>query len=255
MSGAWWETLYDEHCADVLLERDDPAEVERTVAFLIDALALDPGGRVFDQCCGIGSLAVPLAARGLEVIAVDQCEAYIARARRDAAARGVTVALHVADAFAFVPDRPCDAAFNWWTSFGYATDDRDNARMLSRAFEALRPGGRFALDVPNLAGVLRGFQPHVVTRRRTPRGEVLLVRESTVDLAAGALDKRWTYVLPDGRRVEHRSRLRLHLPHTIAELAAGVGFTDVTLLGGVDGAPLALDSGRCLLVATRPGAR
>jgi hypothetical protein len=82
----------------------------------------------------------------------------------------------------------------------------------------------------------------------------MLIRESAVDLAAGTLDKRWTYVLPDGRRTEHESRLRLHLPHTVAELAAGCGFADIRLLGGIGGEPLDLDSGRCILVATRPGA-
>src|SRR5207245_5435086 len=119
------------------------------------------------------------------VVGVDQCAPYIARARREAAATGLTVELAVRDAFEFVPRPPCAAAFNWWTSFGYLPDDRQNARMLARAFDALAPGGRFALDFFNLPGVLRDFQPQMVTRRATPACEIVLLRESAIDAAAG----------------------------------------------------------------------
>ena len=58
---SWWSALYDDVLADVLLERADEAEVDRTLTFLVDMLELRPADLVFDQCSGIGSLAVPLA--------------------------------------------------------------------------------------------------------------------------------------------------------------------------------------------------
>lgn len=246
---SWWEGLYDELLADVLLEREDDA---REVGFLMAHLDLEAGARVFDQCCGVGSLAIPLAARGCDVVGVDQAAAYVERGRARAREAGLEVALHAGDARAFVTDPPCDAAFNWWTSFGYSADDADNARMLERAFESLRPGGRFALDTMNLPGVLRGFQPGVVTRRDTPRGEVTLVRETRLDLGAGMMRKTWTYFLPDGERVRHESAVRLLMPHTIAELLREAGFEEVTLLGSTDGEPLGVDSPRCIALARRP---
>ena len=258
MSGAaaagtqWWSTLYDDLLTEMLLERADEAELAATVSFLAERLELRPGATVLDQCSGIGSVALPLAARGYRVIGVEQSEPYVARARRDAEARGLSCRFVAGDALAVGPGEPCDAGFNWWTSFGYTLDDRQNAEMLARAFEALVPGGRFVLDTLNLPGVLRGFREHVVTRRATSRGEVTLVRESRVDLGAGALLKRWTYFLPDGRRVEHDSTVRLYLPHTLGELFRSVGFTSVELFGSIAGDPLGLDSPRCLVLARRP---
>ncbi len=248
---AWWASLYDDLLADVLLVRGDDGDTARTLRYLTAQLHLTPGCRVFDQCCGIASLAIPLARAGHAVVGVDQAARYIERGRADAAAAGAAVELHVGDAFEFVPRSPVRAAFNWWTSFGYALDDAQNARMLARAFEALEPGGRFALDVMNLPGVLRAFAPTVVTERETAGGRIKLVRDSRLDLAAGALHKRWTYHLPDGRTVEHDSTVRLHLPHTVAELLRGVGFAEVVLHGDTDGSPLALDSRRCILVASK----
>jgi SAM-dependent methyltransferase len=249
---AWWASLYDDLLAEVLLERATVAEVTATLDFLERSLELRPGATVFDQCCGIGSLALPLSARGHRVVGVEQSERYVARARRDAEARDLPCRFLAGDAFVVGPGVPCDGAFNWWTSFGYALDDRRNGEMLARAFEALVPGGMFVLDTLNLPGVLRGFRRDEVTRRATSQGEVVLLRESRVDLGAGSLCKRWTYFLPDGRRVEHESAVRLYLPHTLVELFRAAGFADVRLLGSTAGEPLSLDSPRCLLLARRP---
>jgi SAM-dependent methyltransferase len=250
--GEWWRELYDDLLADVLLERASQAEVERTLAFLADALSVAPGARLFDQCCGIGSLAVPLAARGYDVVGVDLAPRYIARAQAAAAAAGVTGAWHAADAFAFVPAPVCDGAFNWWTSFGYARGDADNARMLARAFEALAPGGRFALDFMNVPGVLRGFRPRVVTERDTPRGRVTLTRTSRYDAATGLLHKKWHYRLATGQEIAHPSTVRAYTPPELVRLLGAAGFAQVRLVGDVDGSPLTLASPRCIAVATRP---
>ncbi len=247
----WWETLYDDWLADQLLARSED-DARPDVDFLVRRLDLGPGARVLDQCCGIGSLALPLAARGFDVVGVDQAAGYVARAQRDARARGLHLELVAADARAFVPRAPVNAAFNWWTSFGYADRDEDNVAMLARAFDALVPGGAFALDTMNVPGVLRSFQRDVAVRRTTPRGEVLLLRESSVDLARGVMLKRWTYHL-DGKQVaDHRSRVRLYMPDTIARMLASVGFEAIELLGSTEGEPVGLDSPRLVALARRP---
>ena len=244
----WWGELYDEHLATVLLERDE--EPSETIDFLVATLQLSPGDRVFDQCCGIGSLAVPLASRGYDVVGCDLVEGYVARGREDAKRAGVDVELHPADAFEFVPSAPCVGAFNWWTGFGYARDDTQNLRMLARAFESLLPRGRFVLDTMNVPGVIRGFQPEVILERRGIR----LVRRSVLDVDAGLLHKRWSYELPDGRTVERESTVRLHTPWELRAMLRAAGFADVDLLGGIDGSSLSVESPRCIAVATKGAA-
>ncbi len=126
---------------------------------------------------------------------------------------------------------------------------RRNLRMLQRAFEAVVPGGRFALDFLNVPGVLAQFRPHEVTRA----SGIELVRESRLsDLARGLLHKTWKLALADGTRVERPSTLRLYAPDRLAELFARAGFANVTLHGGIDRSELTLDSPRCIVVGTRP---
>jgi len=249
---SWWQGLYDDVLADVLLERGDESEVRQTVDFLVRELGLRPGDTVFDQCSGIGSLSLPLAARGLHVFGVDQAVEYVERAQRRAQVRDLDCRFFAGDAFEFLPPRHCRAAINWWTSFGYAETDTENARMLARAYESLEPGGRFALDTMNLPGVLRGFSERVVTRRQTPQGEVSLTRQSGWDFSRGRLSKLWTFELADGRRLERPSSVRLYLPHALRELLEGVGFVDCRIFGSVRGEPLGLDSPRCILVGQKP---
>src|SRR5262245_23654662 len=114
----WWADFFDDTLAEMFLVRADEGELTATLAFLTERLALGSGSMVFDQCCGIGSLSIPLARRGIRVVGVDQCAAYVERARRESA--GLPATYEVGDALAFTPAGPCDGAFNWYSSFGYA---------------------------------------------------------------------------------------------------------------------------------------
>jgi SAM-dependent methyltransferase len=245
----WWLSLYDDIVAEAILVRKDPAEVDATISFLRHHLHLRPGCTVLDQCCGIGSLALPLARAGCRVVGVDQSVAYVERARAAITPAYPACSFHAADAFDFVAPIPCEAAFNWGSGFGNA-DDHRNAQMLRRAFESLRPGGRFALDYQHIPRILRNFQGCLV--HRLGDGTIIL-RESRLDLAGGALVQRWTFLLGDGRRSERSSAVRLYLPHVLGEMLQAAGFVDVAYHGGLAGEPLAPDSPRCILLARRLG--
>lgn len=247
----WWETFYDEHLAHLLLEQTSEAEVQETIRFLTETLSLNAHARIYDQCCGNGRLSLPLAALGHEVVGVDQAAIYIQEAQRAEAPRATFFA---GDASQVVIDPPCDAVINWWTSFGYATRDEDNLKMLRAAYDSLKPGGGFALDFLNAPGIIRHFQRDVVTRRQLPEGQVVLLRETRLDLQHVRILKHWTYFLPDGRRVEHDTSVGLYMPHQLVALARAAGFDHVELWGGTDGSDLSADSPRCILTARRPHA-
>lgn len=243
----WWHTFYDENLADMLLERTSEEEIARAADFLVKHLELEGGESVLDQCCGSGRLTWEMHRRGFCMHGMDLVPAYIERAK----ARGDGPDLPVfeaADAFEFVARPACRAAFNWWTSFGYAPDDETNVLMLRRAFESLQPGGAYALDFMNVPSLYRHFLPHVVTRC----GDVILVRESTLHLTENCIRKQWTYFLPDGRRVEHVSAVRLYDPAALRRLLDAAGFHKVEFYGDTDSSPLHLDSPRCIAIAHRP---
>lgn len=124
--------------------------------------------------------------------------------------------------------------------------------MLQAAFRSLRPGARFLIDYMNVPGVLRAFQPEVVTVRDTPQGRVELRRRSRIDPLSFVMEKEWVFSFEDGRRHAHRSEVQLYVPHRLAQLLEAAGFEVLAAFGDISGAPLSLDSTRCILLGARP---
>ena len=54
-------------------------------------------------------------------------------------------------------DGEFDAAFNWFGSFGFFSEE-DNLRFLRRVFAVLKPGGRFLLEGMNKTWLLANFK-------------------------------------------------------------------------------------------------
>lgn len=251
----WIHELYTPALAAIFLARP-PALAAREASRVAALLRLPSGGgRVFDQCCGTGSLSLPLARLGLEVEGVDLIPGYIEEARAHAEAEGLSARFEAADARAYRP-APCDGALNWWTSFGHCGPEGD-ALMLQRAADALAPGGRFALDYMNIPQVLADFMP-AHTIRTTYQGEPLtLLRETRLDLEGGWMRKTWTYITPSAPPRSVESEVRMYMPWEVVAMMRAAGFEEVCCYGGLgeqgeQGDPLTHESRRLICVGVRP---
>jgi SAM-dependent methyltransferase len=248
----WWNDFYEDTPFEIFMERENPQELAATLDYLARVLEVAPGDTIFDQCCGFGSMSVPLAEGGYKMIGVDLCEKYVRMARERTAAAKLGAEFHCADAFQFTPQAKCDAAFNWYTSFGYSDDDKVNIKMLERAFAALKPGKKFALEYPNIAHLLRGFKSQIRYSKETPSGLVSVQRDCSIVPERGVMLQRWEHTLPDERKIVNDTSLKLYLPHTLVEMFKKAGFTKIDLHGSIKGEPLALESERCIVSATKP---
>lgn len=72
----WFEGLAD-HLGSAYLRYSFTKGTQREVAFLVDALGLEPGMRVLDVGCGPGRHAHALALLGIEVVGVDISQTFI----------------------------------------------------------------------------------------------------------------------------------------------------------------------------------
>ncbi len=252
MADDWTREFYETPLAASILT-SDPEAIETITDRLAHWLGLASGHRVFDQCCGDGSISRALAVRGHPVHGVDISGPFIEHAIAEAQRARLDATYTRSDAGTWVTETLCDAGFNWGTGFGCSADDADNQSMLQAAADSLRPGARFVLDYYNVAGVLAAFRP-LFSYQRTLEGQVVQVqRKSELDLGQGLLHQDWTFEDGSGIIDMPRTTTRLYLPREVATMLEWAGFEVLERFGDHEGGPLRLDGPRCLFVASKRG--
>ncbi len=123
-----------------------PAYIDRSVAWLIERLQLKPGDSVLDLGCGPGLYTQRLAARGLQVFGMDYSRRSIEYARQHAAEQGLAIDYRYQDYLTLEDIGLYDAILLIYGDFCPLAPDQ-RARLLHNVRRALKPGGRFVLDV------------------------------------------------------------------------------------------------------------
>lgn len=204
---------------------------------------LEPGERVLDLACGHGRIANRFAARGATVTGLDATPMFLDLARADAAGRGVEVDYRLGDMRELPWTGEFDVVINWFTAFGYLGDDGDR-EVLAGVVRALRPGGRFLIEINNYPWLLRNLLTSIIDERD---GDLLVDRNAFDPLTNRITTHRTT--IRDGRRRDTRFFVRLYPYTELRTLLLGAGFAEVTAFGR-DGDPLTLDSRRLIVVAS-----
>ncbi len=174
-------------------------------AFVWKALGLKAGQRLLDVPCGSGRHALEFARRGALVLGVDKTAAYL-KAARLAGARQPRARFVRGDMRRLPFRGEFDAAVNLWTSFGYFARLADDRKVLEGVARALKPGGRFLIDVRDLAAVRR--QP--VQRHWDWRadGAYVLQDASIVEGRDPVIVNEWTVIHPGKKPLKARFILR-----------------------------------------------
>jgi SAM-dependent methyltransferase len=212
---------------------------------------------VLDLACGIGTQALGLAARGYEVTASDISAGAVARAGEEAARRGVSLALSVADmrrahehhARSFDVVLACDNAVP------HLDSEAELTAAFAQMFACTRPGGACILSVRDYEQLLAEHdharpQLHLYGVRELEDGRRLIpfqvwTFDDPSSLAPGEVPgyELALYLLEDdgGDRCEAqvvRTRYRAWGIARLCELLRGAGFVEVERVDGVFYQPL-----------------
>ncbi len=245
--GAWYQELFSQDY--IRSEPPTTGEQLRTeVDFIESALSVPSGGRMLDLGCGYGRHTVPLARRGYEMVGLDLSLDLLQNALRRAQAKQASIKFVHGDLRDLEFDQVFDGAFCFNTTFGYFTEAQ-NLIVLRGVYRALKPGGRFLIDVAN-----RDHAIQSIPARNWWEGDGCLIQED-VDfdhLTSRLMTKRFL-VYADGTQREYDIALRLFSAHEVLAMLRLVGFRFVELSGSLHtpGAFFGASSERVLLTVER----
>ncbi|HET8653608.1 MAG TPA: class I SAM-dependent methyltransferase [Gaiellaceae bacterium] len=225
--GNRWADRYDQ-----LFSEFDPSDAVDRLALLAGA-----GGRVLELGVGTGRIAVPLAARGLDVSGVDASEAMIARLREKPG--GSRIRVTIGD-FADVPvEGRFAVVFIAFNTFFALTTQEDQVRCFENAAKHLADDGVFALEVfvPDVTRFDRGQRVGAI---RVELDEVQLEATSFDAVAQRSISQR-IFVNPRGLELAPVV-IRFAWPAELDLMARLAGLRLRERLGGWDGRPFTAES-------------
>jgi SAM-dependent methyltransferase len=239
---------------------DDPGDLA-----LYIALARRAGGPVLELAAGSGRLAVPLAAAGHRVTAVDIDPHMLERARRAAERAAVGDGLELVEADLVDVRLPAAGTYGLVvlalnSLFVLAT--RSSQREALRTMAAhLAPGGLAVVDVwlPDADDLAR-FDGRISLEygRRDPETGHLVTKAASALHDAATNVVTLTTIYEEGpageppRRWLRVDRLRLVSADELRGFAEDAGLEVETLAGGYDLEPMGSSTERAVLVARRP---
>ena len=244
----WPVAFFDDDYLRIYRPQFTGQRTDAEIDFIESTLATTAGGDVLDLACGIGRHAIGMAKRGYRVTGLDFNAAYLDIAAAEALSAGVSVTWKAGDMRALGFDRAFDAVYSYFTSFGYFGDEQ-NECVLEEVAKALRPGGRFLLEMMNRDWLLTHPQQRSWTQREDG---ALLMEETTLEIAASRVASRQILIDPSGGpQVTKEFFLRAYTCAELSALLRRHGFDVREVSGGLDREPYGTESRRLAILSER----
>lgn len=221
-----------------------PERSDREAEAVWALLGLAPGDEVLDCPCGHGRLANRLALRGARVTGLDATEVFLQRARFEAERLNVDVEYVEGDMRTVPWQDRFDAIFCWFTSFGYF-DDATDRRILRGYYEALRPGGRLAIETQSLPSLMGRFE----AQGWVARDDNYMLDDRRYVAESGCVETE-RVIVRDGHARHARFSVRLFTFTELRDWLLDAGFARVDGYGDVD-ERLTLEHRRMVVVASK----
>ncbi len=224
-------------------------------------------GPVLELGCGTGRVTLPLAAAGLDVVAVDRSPPMLGVLARKAAAAGLDGRIRLAafDMGRLGLAQRFAAILCPYSAFGYLVEEEDRARTLARVQDCLAPGGVLLLDMfipdPALEGVPDGTEIQDYHRTLRPGvwdPAVALVRSKrlTRDVRPGVnkVERQYRFLDVSGEVVHEirtESLQRPYQPGALLSVLRAAGFNGLRAFGDFDAAVPAAAPARMAAIIAR----
>lgn len=217
----------------------NPGSIESAVKWITDTLNLPPGAAILDLGCGPGLYASRLARHGFHVTGVDYSRRSIQYATEQARQHDLAITYRYQNYLELADENQYDAVLLIYGDF-CPLNPQQRTTLLANIRCALRPGGRFVLDVSTRQlrkkyGLRNGWQA-LETGFWKPGPHLVLEEGFDYPESSLWLDQ-YIVIEADGKISVYRNWFQDYTPETItAELESG-GFLVEHVAGDLTGQP------------------
>ncbi len=229
---------------------------EAEARFIVEALELSPPAKVLDVGCGYGRHAVYLARHGFDVLCIDNSEYLLGKAIERIREFGVEDRVDIIKADMRWLGLPAeyDAAYMFYTTFGYYSDE-ENLSILRGIASALRPGGRILIDVWNPYRIVnRVYSRGGVERYWHEAGGYTVLEENVIKPDEPVLHLTRNFLDETGRLVEVKSiDVRIYFPWEYRAMFERVRLELSRIYGDYRRGEFRFDSPRMVVIGVKKG--
>ncbi|HZH67593.1 MAG TPA: class I SAM-dependent methyltransferase [Chitinophagales bacterium] len=151
----WYEVWFDSPYYPILYKDRDEAEARLFIENLAKDLEIPDKAKVLDLACGRGRHSSYLADKGYQVVGIDISKESIEDATNDYSKDNLEFYIH--DMRLPFRINYFDYTFNFFTSFGYFNNLKDNQYVLSAIAKGLKKGGIAMIDFMNVEKVIENL--------------------------------------------------------------------------------------------------
>jgi SAM-dependent methyltransferase len=237
----WYQEWFGEEYLELYAHRDEE-EARQQVAFFHRVLGdatRELRGPVLDLACGMGRHIQELQLLGYPSIGCDLSYTLLRTGIREYGSMAVTRADMRLLPFG---DARFAALVNFFTSFGYFSEEDENVQVVREMARVLRPGAQFLFDYLNVDRELENLVQRET--RQTPMGAVRI--ERWFDRSDRSFNKRMT--IGEKRYLE---RVRGYDLDEISAMFASCNLSIQQAFGDFDGSTFTRTSPRLILVGSR----
>lgn len=236
---AWYREWFGEEYLELYAHRDSE-EAEGQADFVERRLGPARPQAVLDLACGAGRHTDALRGRGYRVLGVDLSLPLLARRPDLPRVAGDMRRLPFAtESFGWV--------LNFFTSFGYFEEERENFQVLAEIERVLASRGCVLIDLMNPEPVIERLEPRDSLERDGRRVDI----ERWYDPESRRVNKRIKISRPGGSERTFIESVRAYRREEVEIGLQWAGFAITGIFGNFNGDPYHRDSERLIVVARK----
>ena len=240
----WWDEFFP--AFRPLFDKISTQETNAQLKFYIEKLNLKKGKSFLDCPIGIGRIAIPLAKKGIQITGVDITPSYIGELQERISKIKIPMKLFLQDMRKIDFENEFDAVGNLWTSFGYFEKESDNMLVLKKLYKALKPGGKFVIQVINRDWIMKNF----VSNNWSEVDDVKMLerREFNYENSSSVTEY---FFIKDGEEKSLTSYIRMYSYHELKQMLEKVGLKNVVGYSSVLEEPISRDNREMFIFADK----